>query len=191
MDGESSNVSDSRLMKGVLDEQNSQPTRGNSDSSLKQLFQKVLTPSDVGNKTFVIPRRYALKYFSHIQHNEEVDFYDSSTQSWRFKLFYCQSSKKFTFTKGWHKYVHAKNLKAGDTVIFNLCEIKNGTHENSNTFVIDVVKNDEGLPMDLAPNHNDVAVDVAVDVDVDAAPAPVLLFGKQIGWTKSKRGNEV
>ncbi|XP_015061005.1 AP2/ERF and B3 domain-containing transcription factor At1g51120-like [Solanum pennellii] len=185
MEGESNNVSDSRLMKGVLDEQNSQPTRGNSESSLKQLFQKVLTPSDVGNKIFVIPRRYAIKYFSHIQHNEEVDFYDSSTQSWRFKLFYCQSSKKFTFTKGWHKFVQAKNLKAGDTIVFNLCEIKNGTHENSNTFVIDVVKNDEGLPMDLALNHNVVAV------DVDAAPTPVLLFGKQIGWTKSKRGNEV
>ncbi|KAG5571551.1 hypothetical protein H5410_061317 [Solanum commersonii] len=61
-----------------------------------------------------------------------------------------------------------------------MCESKNGTNENHNTFVIDVVKNVEGLPMDLALNH-----------DVDAALTTILLFGKQIGWTKTKRGNEL
>ncbi|KAK6773732.1 hypothetical protein RDI58_028970 [Solanum bulbocastanum] len=44
-------------------------------------------------------------------------------------------------------------------------------------------KNVEGLPMDLALNY-----DV---VDVEAALRPVFPFGKQIGWTKTKRGNEV
>ncbi|WMV57801.1 hypothetical protein MTR67_051186, partial [Solanum verrucosum] len=53
-------------------------------------------------------------------------------------------------------------------LFFNLCESKNGTNENCNTFVIDVVKNVEGLPMDLALNH-----DV---VDINAALIPVLLF---------------
>ncbi|KAK6772853.1 hypothetical protein RDI58_028091 [Solanum bulbocastanum] len=183
MKGENNNISDSRLMKGVLDEHNGQGTKGNIESSFKQLFQKVLTQNDVGNRIFVIPRRYAIKYFSHIQHNEEIDFYDSSRNSWTFRLFYCQSSKKFSFTKGWHKFVKAKSLSARDTIVFNLCESKNGTNENCNTFVIDVVKNVEGLPMDLTLKH-----DV---VDVDVALTPILLFGKQIGWTKTKKGNEV
>ncbi|KAK4726859.1 hypothetical protein R3W88_031776 [Solanum pinnatisectum] len=185
MEDESNNISDSRLMVGVLDEHNSQCTKGNTESSFKQLFQKVLTQSDVGNNMFVISRRYAIEYLSHIQHNEEMDFYDRSRKSWKFSFFYCQSSKIFIFifTKGWHKFVKAKILIARDAIVFNLCESKNGTNENCNTFVIDVVKNVEGLPMDLALNH-----DV---VDVDAALTPIFLFGKQIGWTKKKRGNEV
>ncbi|KAK6773733.1 hypothetical protein RDI58_028971 [Solanum bulbocastanum] len=132
---------------------------------------------------FVIPRRYAIEYFLHIQHNDEMDFYDRSRKSWKFRFFYCQSSKKFIFTKGWYKFVKAESLRAGDTIVFNLCESKNGTNENCNSFVIDVVKNVEGLSMDLALN-----LDV---VDVDAALTPVFLFGKQIGWNKTKRGNEV
>ncbi|WMV58183.1 hypothetical protein MTR67_051568 [Solanum verrucosum] len=95
-------------------------------------------------------------------------------------FFYCQSSKKFMFTKGWRKFVKAKSLRARDTIVFNLCESKNGTNDNCNTFVIDVVKNVEGLPMNLALNHD--------AIDVDVALTPDLLFGKQIGWTKTKRG---
>uniref|UniRef100_A0A3Q7JV56 TF-B3 domain-containing protein n=1 Tax=Solanum lycopersicum TaxID=4081 RepID=A0A3Q7JV56_SOLLC len=178
MEGESNNISDSRLMKGVLDELNGQCTkskfqyclRGNNE--FKHLFHKVLTPSDVENKKFVIPRRYAIKYFSHIHHNEEIDIYDSSTQLWRFRFFYCQSSKKFSFTKGWPKFVMVKGLRARDIIVFNLCESKNGTNETLNTFVIDVVKSNEGLKLDLALNNN--------AIDADAALTPVLLFGKQI-----------
>ncbi|XP_015060370.1 AP2/ERF and B3 domain-containing transcription factor At1g51120-like [Solanum pennellii] len=180
MEGESNNISDSRLMKGVLDELNGQCTKGNNE--FKHLFHKVLSPSDVENKKFVIPRRYAIKYFSHIQQNEEIDIYDSSTQLWRFRFFYCQSSKKFSFTKGWPKFVMVKGLRARDIIVFNLCESKNGTNETRNTLVIDVVKSNEGLKMDLALNNN--------AIDDDDALTPVLLFGKQIGWTKTKRGNE-
>uniref|UniRef100_M1BAM0 Uncharacterized protein n=1 Tax=Solanum tuberosum TaxID=4113 RepID=M1BAM0_SOLTU len=100
MEGESNNISDSRLMKGVMDEHNGQ----------------------------------------------------------------C--------TKGWHKFVKAKSLRATNTIVFNLCESKNGTNENRNTFVIDVMKNVEDLPMDLELNHD--------AIDVDAALTPGLLFRKQI-----------
>lgn len=47
----------------------------------------------------------------------------------------------------------------------------------ANTFVIDVVNNDDVLPMDLILNHN-----IGHN---DAALTPVLLFGKQTGWTKT------
>ncbi|WMV58181.1 hypothetical protein MTR67_051566 [Solanum verrucosum] len=74
-------------MKGVLDEHNNQCTKGNTKSSFKQLFQIVFTQIDVGNNMFVIPRRYAIVYFSHIQHNEEMDFFDRSRKSWKFRFF--------------------------------------------------------------------------------------------------------
>ncbi|KAG5572397.1 hypothetical protein H5410_062163 [Solanum commersonii] len=142
MEGESNNISDSRLMNGVMDKHNGQYTK-----------------SDVGNNMFVITRRYAIEYFSRIQDNEEIDFYDRSRKSWKF------------------------SLRATDTIVFNLCESKNGTNENCNTFMIDVMKNVEGLPMNLALHHD--------AIDVDAALTPALLFRKQIGWTKTKRENEV
>ena len=75
-----------------------------------------------------------------------------------------------------------KGLRARDIIVFNLCESKNGTNETLNTFVIDVVKSNEGLKLDLALNNN--------AIDADAALTPVLLFGKQIGWTNTKNENE-
>lgn len=108
-----------------------------------------------------------------------------------------------------------KGLRAKDTVAFNLCEFKNGTKENCNAFVIDVVKNTEVLSINLALNHEETSNehemetqefrkaqpydnddddnnnnDEGEDDDDDASLVPVWLFGKQIGWTEAKKAME-
>ncbi|KAK4734713.1 hypothetical protein R3W88_008974 [Solanum pinnatisectum] len=173
---------------------------GNAEFSYKQLFQKELTPSDVGKlNRLVIPKKYATKYFPQIQ-DEEMIFYDTSRRLWKFRYCYWKSSQSFVFTKGWNKFVKDKGLRAKDTIVFNSCEFKNGTKENCNAFVIDVVKNVDAMPMNLALNHNeqeetidDHKVDTQeftkaqpFDHDDDDALVPVWLFGKQIGWIETK-----
>ncbi|KAK4726547.1 hypothetical protein R3W88_031464 [Solanum pinnatisectum] len=133
-----------------------------------------LTPTDVGrNSRLVIPKKY------------EMIIYDTSRTLWKFKYRYCKRSRSFLFTRGWLNFVKDKGLRAKNTIIFNLCEFKNGTKVNNcNTFVIDVVKNIEVLPMD----HQEEMI------DQDAAAAnliPVYLFGKQIGWTGTIKGNGI
>ncbi|KAG5571550.1 hypothetical protein H5410_061316 [Solanum commersonii] len=73
--------------KHYLDNHNRITFYGNTKSSFKQLFQKVFTQSDFGNNMFMIPTRYAIVYLSHIQHNEEMDFFDRSRKSWKFRFF--------------------------------------------------------------------------------------------------------
>uniref|UniRef100_M1D9V3 AP2 domain-containing transcription factor n=1 Tax=Solanum tuberosum TaxID=4113 RepID=M1D9V3_SOLTU len=114
-----------------------------------ELFRKELTPTDVGrNSRLVIPKKYATTHFPQIQ-DEELIIYDTSRTLWKFKYRYCKRSRSFLFTRGWLNFVKDKCLRAKDMIIFNLCESKNGTKVNNcNTFVIDVVKNIEVLPMD-------------------------------------------
>ena len=130
-----------------------------------------------------------------------MTLYDRSKNLWKFKYYYYKKGQKFIFTKGWRKFVKDKCLRAKDTIIFNLCESKNGTKENCNTYLIDVMKNSEILPMHLALNHyqqKEAIDDHEVETkefmreqqcnhDVAAAVAlvPVMLFGKQIDLTKT------
>ncbi|CAN4104599.1 unnamed protein product [Withania somnifera] len=180
--------------------------------SYKQLFQKELTPSDVGKlNRLVIPKKYAIKYFPQIQ-DEEMMFYDTSRRLWKFRYCYWRSSQSFVFTKGWNKFVKDKGLRAKDTIVFNLCElmIKNdgGAKENGNVFVIDVVKSIQVLPMNLALNHHqeeEEEEDTIDDHEVetkefmrtqlfdhdDDGLVPVWLFGKQIGWTETTKRHGV
>lgn len=103
----------------------------------KQLFQKELTPSDVGKlNRFVIPKKYAIKYFPHIPETTEENveggtveyvqlvFYDRMMRSWKFRYSYWKSSQSFVFTRGWNRFVKEKKLKANDTISFYLCECK-------------------------------------------------------------------
>ncbi|TMW87672.1 hypothetical protein EJD97_019628 [Solanum chilense] len=177
---ESPCISGSKL-KGVVGEHSGQCT----EITHKELFRKVLTSTDVGSfSRLVIPKKYATKYFSQIQDEEMVFIYDTSGTLWKFKYHYCESSQSFLFTTGWLNFVKDKGLKAKDTIVFNLCESMNGTKVNNcNTFVIDVTKNIEVLPMDQQEE--------IIDQDAAANLVPVYLFGKQIGWTETKKGNGV
>ncbi|KAJ8774573.1 hypothetical protein K2173_017019 [Erythroxylum novogranatense] len=101
---------------------------GFSDSVCKereQLFEKTVTPSDVGKlNRLVIPKQHAEKHFplqsgtSNSTKGLLLNFEDVTGKVWRFRYSYWNSSQSYVLTKGWSRFVKEKNLKAGDTVIF-------------------------------------------------------------------------
>ncbi|XP_073134826.1 AP2/ERF and B3 domain-containing transcription factor At1g50680-like [Henckelia pumila] len=102
------------------------------------LFEKELTPSDVGKlNRLVIPKRYAVKHFPNVpdhlsegaagslelQDSEvELEFYDRQMRLWKFRYCYWKSSQSFVFTRGWNRFVKEKCLRANDTISFYLYE---------------------------------------------------------------------
>ncbi|XP_022842764.1 B3 domain-containing protein At2g36080-like isoform X1 [Olea europaea var. sylvestris] len=86
------------------------------------LFEKPLTPSDVGRlNRLVIPKQHAKKYFSLNGCREKgllLCFEDELGKYWRFRFSYWNSSQSYVLTKGWSHFVKEKRLDAGDIVIF-------------------------------------------------------------------------
>ncbi|XP_058771962.1 AP2/ERF and B3 domain-containing transcription factor At1g51120-like [Vicia villosa] len=129
--------------------------------SCMQIFQKELTPSDVGKlNRLVIPKKHAVTYLPLIGGNnnnnnitnvvdddkfndEEVVFYDKLMRLWKFRYCYWKSSQSYVFTRGWNRFVKDKKLKAKDTIVFYVCEPINSTKEgNGHVFsMIDVMYN--------------------------------------------------
>ncbi|XP_071705942.1 AP2/ERF and B3 domain-containing transcription factor RAV1-like [Rutidosis leptorrhynchoides] len=89
----------------------------------EHLFQKVVTPSDVGKlNRLVIPKQHAEKHFP-VQKGSTskgvlLHFEDNTSKVWRFRYSYWNSSQSYVLTKGWSRFVKEKNLKAGDSVSF-------------------------------------------------------------------------
>ncbi|QCE05681.1 AP2/ERF and B3 domain-containing transcription factor At1g51120-like [Vigna unguiculata] len=124
-----------------------------------QLFQKELTPSDVGKlNRLVIPKKHAVTYFPNVcdggaeSHEEngsvvdvEVAFYDRLMRLWKFRYCYWKSSQSYVFTRGWNRFVKDKKLKAKDTIAFFMCEpVDCRTGEGREAFgLIDVIYNSE------------------------------------------------
>ncbi|KAI3423733.1 uncharacterized protein J3R85_010727 [Psidium guajava] len=128
----------------------------------RQLFQKELTPSDVGKlNRLVIPKKFAMKYLPHISGGSEggkgdaqlqlrtlglddvqLVFYDRSMRSWKFRYCYWSSSHSFVFTRGWNRFVKEKELKANDTVAFYMCEYREPQKEGRTFCMIDVHRRD-------------------------------------------------
>ncbi|PON48815.1 AP2/ERF transcription factor [Parasponia andersonii] len=135
---------------------------GDAQFLCRQLFQKELTPSDVGKlNRLVIPKKYAVKYFPYVDELEnnnnnnketengvediELVFYDKLMRSWKFRYCYWRSSQSFVFTRGWNRFVKENNLKANDVITFYTCH-KGNVHgmreENGQIFcLIDVTHN--------------------------------------------------
>ncbi|KAK3041276.1 hypothetical protein RJ639_001378 [Escallonia herrerae] len=97
-----------------------------SDRSFKareQLFEKAVTPSDVGKlNRLVIPKQHAEKHFP-LQSGSTskgvlLNFEDMGGKVWRFRYSYWNSSQSYVLTKGWSRFVKEKSLKAGDLVSF-------------------------------------------------------------------------
>ncbi|XP_008799316.1 AP2/ERF and B3 domain-containing transcription repressor RAV2-like [Phoenix dactylifera] len=87
------------------------------------LFDKVVTPSDVGKlNRLVIPKQHAEKHFPmEIGSGSAgmlLNFEDVSGKVWRFRYSYWNSSQSYVLTKGWSRFVKEKSLKAGDVVTF-------------------------------------------------------------------------
>ncbi|KAF8408437.1 hypothetical protein HHK36_007590 [Tetracentron sinense] len=117
----------------------------------KQLFQKELTPSDVGKlNRLVLPKKHAIKYFPNVSESsqEDVDgggaddvqlvFYDMGWRPWEFRYCYWKSSQSFVLTRGWNRFVQEKELKAKDMIIFYKCEPREGFEEERTFCMIDV-----------------------------------------------------
>ncbi|GMJ04736.1 ETHYLENE RESPONSE DNA BINDING FACTOR 1, TEMPRANILLO 1 [Hibiscus trionum] len=89
----------------------------------EQLFEKAVTPSDVGKlNRLVIPKQHAEKYFP-LQTgsaSKEILLHleDANGKIWRFRYSYWNSSQSYVLTKGWSRFVKEKNLNAGDIVSF-------------------------------------------------------------------------
>nr|AGT55822.1 tempranillo [Antirrhinum majus] len=106
---------------------------GSADAKARareQLFEKAVTPSDVGKlNRLVIPKQHAEKHFP-LQNNGNngnssstskgvlLNFEDVGGKVWRFRYSYWNSSQSYVLTKGWSRFVKEKNLKAGDVVTF-------------------------------------------------------------------------
>lgn len=168
----------------------------------RQLFQKELTPSDVGKlNRLVIPKKFALKYFPTCgkEHEEEEDsdidmqmvFYDRSMKLWKFRYCYWRSSQSFVFTRGWNQFVKEHQLKANDTVSFYLCESKERAAKMANSFcMIDAQKSENSsngcsnvevqMDLKLGVGQNDFDEDRETKVLSAQSLKPFKLFGVQI-----------
>ncbi|XP_015583972.2 AP2/ERF and B3 domain-containing transcription factor At1g50680 isoform X3 [Ricinus communis] len=126
-------------------------TQRNRSLMCKELFQKELTPSDVGKlNRLVIPKRFAIKFFSHISESVEQNiggnkandgqlaFYDKAMKLWKFRYCYWKSSQSYVFTRGWNRFVKEKQLKANDTIAFCLCECRENAELTDSYYMIDV-----------------------------------------------------
>lgn len=112
---------------------------GREKKAREQLFEKTVTPSDVGKlNRLVIPKQHAEKHFP-LQNGVVsslllsspssqsvssakgllLNFEDDGGKVWRFRYSYWNSSQSYVLTKGWSRFVKEKNLKAGDTVCFH------------------------------------------------------------------------
>ena len=86
----------------------------------EHMFDKVLTPSDVGKlNRLVVPKQHAERFFPAAGAGTQLCFEDRGGVPWRFQYSYWGSSQSYVMTKGWSRFVRAARLAAGDTVSFS------------------------------------------------------------------------
>ncbi|XP_022154108.1 AP2/ERF and B3 domain-containing transcription factor At1g50680-like [Momordica charantia] len=121
---------------------------GDGHFSCSHLFQKELTPSDVGKlNRLVIPKKYAVKHFPYISESAdengddiEIVFYDTAMKTWKFRYCYWRSSQSFVFTRGWNRFVKEKKLKANDIITFYTYEsCGGGSDENGGSVTLNFI----------------------------------------------------
>ncbi|CAH8368552.1 unnamed protein product [Eruca vesicaria subsp. sativa] len=114
-----------------MNQEEEKPVEGASSMEREHMFDKVVTPSDVGKlNRLVIPKQHAERYFP-LDHNSSthdnnnnnnkgllLNFEDRTGNSWRFRYSYWNSSQSYVMTKGWSRFVKDKKLDAGDIVSF-------------------------------------------------------------------------
>ncbi|CAH8386992.1 unnamed protein product [Eruca vesicaria subsp. sativa] len=108
------------------EQEQEQPKKPMEEVEREHMFDKVVTPSDVGKlNRLVIPKQYAERYFPLDSTTNEkgllLNFEDLSGKSWRFRYSYWNSSQSYVMTKGWSRFVKDKKLDAGDIVSFQRC----------------------------------------------------------------------
>ncbi|XP_031472835.1 AP2/ERF and B3 domain-containing transcription factor RAV1-like [Nymphaea colorata] len=99
------------------------PRPGACPPEKRELFDKVLTPSDVGKlNRLVIPKHLAEEFFplaaDRWKDGTLLKFEDEGSRVWRIKYTYWSSSQSYVLTRGWRGFVREKGLRAGDVVSF-------------------------------------------------------------------------
>lgn len=100
------------------------PNYSGWDSKREVLFEKTVTPSDVGKlNRLVIPKQHAEKNFPMgegvvLGKGMLLNFEDMGGKVWRFRYSYWNSSQSYVLTKGWSRFVKDNTLRAGDVVRF-------------------------------------------------------------------------
>ncbi|KAL6840766.1 hypothetical protein ACP4OV_029292 [Aristida adscensionis] len=93
---------------------------GGGEEEREHMFDKVLTPSDVGKlNRLVVPKQHAERFFPAAGGGAQLCFEDRGGAPWRFRYSYWGSSQSYVMTKGWSRFVRAARLAAGDTVSFS------------------------------------------------------------------------
>ncbi|XAR50168.1 hypothetical protein NMG60_11004422 [Bertholletia excelsa] len=149
----------------------------NAGASCKLLFQKELTPSDVGKlNRLVIPKKYAVKFFPSVEGNSEMAieggkmeevhlcFYDWHMRLWKFRYCYWKSSQSFVLTRGWNRFVKEKALKPNDVIAFYICEGEERAREGKAFCIIDVSR---GSASRNASEHVVMRVDSCLRLEED------------------------
>ncbi|XP_057507818.1 AP2/ERF and B3 domain-containing transcription repressor RAV2-like [Actinidia eriantha] len=97
------------------------PKNDRAMEATEQLFEKAVTPSDVGKlNRLVIPKQHAERHFPlSVSKGLLLNLKDAIGKVWRFRYSYWNSSQSYVLTKGWSRFVKEKNLKAGDVVRFS------------------------------------------------------------------------
>lgn len=162
----------------------------------KEMFQKELTPSDVGKlNRLVIPKKHAMRFFPPVSPDAvdgiSLEFRDRLNRSWFFRYCYWKSSQSYVFTKGWNRFVKELGLRAKDTVIFYRCLQTEGLVRRS-FCLIDIVRGvgstggaEAGSPVEDAegnekPTGSDLEEDKVeglADLDESGEMKEMKLFG--------------
>uniref|UniRef100_A0A0A9GIQ9 TF-B3 domain-containing protein n=1 Tax=Arundo donax TaxID=35708 RepID=A0A0A9GIQ9_ARUDO len=110
----------------LANNQSSGPSPAAATAAREHLFDKTVTPSDVGKlNRLVIPKQHAEKHFplqlpsaGGESKGVLLNFEDAAGKVWRFRYSYWNSSQSYVLTKGWSRFVKEKSLVAGDAVGF-------------------------------------------------------------------------
>ncbi|GLJ55251.1 hypothetical protein SUGI_1185570 [Cryptomeria japonica] len=139
---------------GGVDNKGSPGATGEEKSRRVHMFDKAVTPSDVGKlNRLVIPKHHAEKYFP-LDTNEKdkgllLTFQDSMGKEWRFRYSYWSSSQSYVLTKGWSRFVREMKLHAGDVVSFHRAVAD--THNMQQQFFISWKRRAAKTPLLFSP----------------------------------------
>ncbi|KAL2893122.1 Auxin response factor 17 [Bienertia sinuspersici] len=121
-----------KLEPWKLDDENDVAVEGSGKSGVDTVeenpgfvsFNKILTPSDANNGGgFSVPRQCAVRIFPKLNFALETPLQnllisDVKGTQWMFRHIYRGTPRRHLLTTGWSKFVNAKNIIAGDTVVF-------------------------------------------------------------------------
>uniref|UniRef100_A0ACD5T8T3 Uncharacterized protein n=1 Tax=Avena sativa TaxID=4498 RepID=A0ACD5T8T3_AVESA len=104
---------------------------GGAEKSREHMFDKVVTPSDVGKlNRLVVPKHFAERHFlprllgggAKARLAGAVLWFEDGRggagKAWAFRFSYWSSSQSYVMTKGWSAFVRDRCLAAGDIVSF-------------------------------------------------------------------------